>query len=302
MRSEFPLVSIGLPVYNEEKMISRALDSLLAQTYPNFEIMISDNRSTDKTAEICKAYAQKDNRIKLNLNEENLGINANFRIVQKNGRGKYFMWAGADDYWDPNYLKTLVNELESDPKAGLALCAVRRVYPDGSLKDVIKFDGKYNPNKLSHLQVAIKLLSPSERNRLLKYNLFICGLFKYEAINNIFTVGDDILNYGERALVGLVALAYRFRHVNEILFSKTFHMESYRIRHPNDDFVKKKKEITHLKYYLKYYNRLMVCITKYSEIPLYRKFFVIFFPYWYSQRFTYKLKRKVQKTISGKNA
>lgn len=301
MSSDFPLVSIGLPAFNEEKTIARALDSLLAQTYPNFEIIISDNCSTDKTVQICKVYAEKDNRITLNINKKNLGINANFWIVHNKGNGKYFMWAGADDYWEPEFLKTLVNKLESDSTAGVALCAVRRENPDGSLKDIIRFDGKYNPGKLSHWQVAIKLLSPREQIQLLKYNLFICGLFKYEAISDIFAVGNDILSYGERAFLILVALAHKFRYVNEILFAKIVHRESFRNRHPNDEFVQTKRQLTYWQYYLKYYYRIMVCIAKCSNIPLRRKSFVLIFLYWITLRFAYRQKKKVRKALYGKN-
>jgi glycosyltransferase involved in cell wall biosynthesis len=301
MSSDLPLVSIGLPVFNEEKTITRALDALLAQTYPNFEIIISDNCSIDKTAQICKVYAKKDNRIKLNINEENLGINTNFRLVHQNASGKYFMWAGADDYWEPEFLKTLVNELESDSTAGVALCAVRRENPDGSLIDIIRFDGEYDPGKLSHWQVAIKLLSPREQIQLLKYNLFICGLFKYEVISDIFEVGNDILSYGERAFLILAALAHRFRYVNEILFSKTVHRESFRNRHPNDEFVQTKRQLTYWQYYMKYYYTIMLYIAKCSNIPLKRKSFVFIFLYWITLRFAYRQKKKVKKTLNRKN-
>jgi glycosyltransferase involved in cell wall biosynthesis len=303
MTSELPLVTIGLPVFNSEKTIKRALDSLLAQTYPNFEIMISDNCSTDKTVEICKTYVERDNRIKLNLNKENLGVIANFRIVHKKAKGKYFMWAGSDDYWEPEFVKTLVNELESDPTAGVAQCAVRRENPDGSLKDIIKFNKNYNTSKLSHWQVTLKLLSPRKEIRLLKYNLFIYGLFKYEAISDTLDAENDVLSsYGERAFLAPVALAHKFRYVDEILFSKTVHTESVSIRYPNDEYKQTSKEMTYLKFYLKYYYKVMVCITKYSKIPLQRKFFVLFFLYAIIWRFASKQKKKVRKALYGKSA
>ena len=171
--SDLPLVSIGMPVFNEEKTISRALDSLLLQTFPNFEVIISDNCSSDKTVELCKNYAEKDKRISLNRNKINLGIVANFQIVHRKSSGKYFMWAAGDDYWEPEFLRRLVNELESDRAAGVAFCAVRRENTDGSFKDIIRFNGRKNPNKLSHWQLASRLLSPRKKIRLLKYNQFI---------------------------------------------------------------------------------------------------------------------------------
>ena len=301
MTSALPLVTIGLPVFNTEETIASAFDSLLAQTYSNFEIVVSDNCSTDRTAEICKIYVEKDNRINLSINKENLGIAANFRIVHRKGSGKYFMWAAGDDYWEPEFLKTLVEELESDPSVGVALCAVRRENPDGTLKDIIKFDGRYNPGQLSHWQVASRLLSPREQIKLLKYNQFMYGLFKYEAVSDTFAAGNDILSYGERAFLVLVALTHKFRYVDEILFSREVHTEAFSVRYPNDGYKQTKREMSYFRYYLKYYYKLMQCIIRYSDIPLRRKFFVLYFLYYITHRVARKQKKKMRKVLYGKS-
>ncbi len=301
MTAALPLVSIGLPVLNAEKKIMRALEALLAQTYLNFEIVVSDNCSSDKTAQICKAYAEKDNRIKLSINKKDLGIIANFKIVHKKANGKYFMWAGADDYWEPEFIKTLVNALESDPMAGVAQCAVRRVNPNGSLKDIIRFDEKHNRSRLSHWQIAFNLLSPNKQIVYQKYNLFIYGLFRHEAISEAFKIENEIFNYKERALLVLVALAYKFRYVDEVLFSKTVNPEPFSTRYPNDQYTQSKKDTGYLNYWWAYYNKLIICITRYSKIPLQRKPFVLFFSYWMVQRFFYKQKKRLRKALYGKN-
>src|SRR5215213_6401610 len=90
-------VSIGLPVYNGDRFLARSLDSLLAQTMPDFELIISDNASSDGTAEICRAYARRDRRIRCVRNEHNLGVYRNFNRVFQLSSGKYFKWAAADD-------------------------------------------------------------------------------------------------------------------------------------------------------------------------------------------------------------
>lgn len=114
-----PKVSIGMPVYNEELFIRKALDSLLAQTYGDFEIIISDNASTDATAEICKEYLQRDRRIRYIRQSQNLGGYHNFLFAFKEARGEYFMWAAADDLWDQNCLMKWASVLSTHDDVGL---------------------------------------------------------------------------------------------------------------------------------------------------------------------------------------
>src|SRR5437868_11959393 len=109
-----PLVTIAVPVRNGEKYVARALDCVLAQTYENFELLISDNASTDGTYEICQRYTG-DARVQLWRNEQNIGANGNFDLTLERAAGKYFMWAAADDMWAPRFVEALVHELETDP-------------------------------------------------------------------------------------------------------------------------------------------------------------------------------------------
>lgn len=107
-----PVVSIGMPVYNGEKYIREALDSLLAQTFTDFELIISDNCSNDATENICREYALKDIRVKYIRQAENIGANANFKFLLENASSEFFMWAAHDDYLESNnYLLTMVNKM-----------------------------------------------------------------------------------------------------------------------------------------------------------------------------------------------
>src|ERR1035437_6848500 len=98
-----PKVSIGMRVYNGGKYIRRALASLLAQTFTDFELIISDNASTDGTEAICREYAAGDPRIRYVRQGENLGAMANFRFVLNEAGGEYFMWAAHDDVRESAY-------------------------------------------------------------------------------------------------------------------------------------------------------------------------------------------------------
>ena len=147
-------MSVGLPVFNGEKTIRRALESLIAQSYPNVEIIISDNCSTDLTYKICAEYADRYSRIKLNKNAENIGLISNTDEVLFRANGKYYMQASDDDYWYPDFIEKLVRVLMSKPDVGVVLPATERVYSDGSMKDVLRFEGRNNPYKMGRFQLA----------------------------------------------------------------------------------------------------------------------------------------------------
>lgn len=110
-----PRVSVGVPVYNGADVIRQALDSLLGQSFKDFEILISDNCSSDETAAICNEYAAIDPRIHYVRQRENLGAAGNFRYVLENSRGEYFFWNAADDIRSPDFIEVNVNFLDMSP-------------------------------------------------------------------------------------------------------------------------------------------------------------------------------------------
>lgn len=111
-----PLISIGLPVYNGEKYIRRTIESVLAQTYHNIELIICDNASTDSTLEIVESYAQKDKRIQIYRQETNLGAIPNYRLALELASGKYFKWIAADDVITADFLENCLGILEDRPE------------------------------------------------------------------------------------------------------------------------------------------------------------------------------------------
>lgn len=120
-----PLVSIGLPVYNAARSIQRAIDTLLAQDYPNFELIISDNASTDDTWNICQQYQTQDARVQAYRNPTNIGAIANFERAFALAKGEYFCWAAYDDWWEATFISKCVERLEATPDS--PLCHVRHV-------------------------------------------------------------------------------------------------------------------------------------------------------------------------------
>ena len=114
-----PLVSIGVPVFNGDKLLAQALAALLHQDYNNLEIIISDNGSTDTTSNICKEFVNKDTRVKYFSSEENFGLSWNFNRVLELSSGKYFMWAAHDDLREPSFVRACVEKMEQCPEAVL---------------------------------------------------------------------------------------------------------------------------------------------------------------------------------------
>lgn len=109
-----PLVSVGMPVYNEELFVAQSIESLLDQDYRNFELIISDNASTDRTPQIISQLASEDRRITVYLSDKNNGSLANFERVFYLSKGKYFMFASGHDSWQSNFISRAVKVLEKD--------------------------------------------------------------------------------------------------------------------------------------------------------------------------------------------
>lgn len=130
-----PRVSIGVPVRNGERFLAEAVDSLLAQTYTDFELLISDNASTDGTEAICRAYAAKDPRVRYFRSPEDVGLANNYNYLFIRARGEYFKWAAADDVHEPEYLSRCVEVLDHDPSVVLAYGKARFIDASGGSLD-----------------------------------------------------------------------------------------------------------------------------------------------------------------------
>lgn len=127
-----PTVSVGLPVCNGADYVTAAIESILDQTYGDFELLIQDNASTDETGDICRGFAAKDRRVRYERNPENVGAIPNFNLVFQRARGRYFKWAAHDDICAPTLLERCVEVLEAKPE--VILCAGRAslINDDGS--------------------------------------------------------------------------------------------------------------------------------------------------------------------------
>jgi glycosyltransferase involved in cell wall biosynthesis len=135
-------VSLGLPVYNGERFVKHAIESVLNQTFNDFELIISDNASTDSTQEICEGFARQDPRVRYIRQEINIGAKANFNRVFEYSRGEYFKWVAADDVCGPRYLELTVAQLDSYPTAVLAHTLSRTINGKGEIVTSEEMDAR----------------------------------------------------------------------------------------------------------------------------------------------------------------
>lgn len=124
-----PRVSVGLPTFNRAGSLKRAIDSVLAQDYPNLELVISDNGSSDRTQAMCQEYAARDSRVRYIRQPSNQGALSNFRAVLDAADGHYFMWLGDDDWLQDSYVTACVKTLVAQPETSLVAGIAR--YFDG---------------------------------------------------------------------------------------------------------------------------------------------------------------------------
>lgn len=161
-----PLVSIGLPVFNEEKDIRVAMDSLLGQTYRRIELVVSDNASTDRTGDICRDYAARDSRIRYVRQSRNLGMTRNQNIVVELASGDYFMWGSGNDRWQPQFIEKCLPALLDDDS--VVLC-----YPI-----IEKMDAEGRPAEERYpIRLDTRGMGISSRANLVAWGLSSCELF-----------------------------------------------------------------------------------------------------------------------------
>lgn len=211
---KMPRVSVGLPVYNGERYVRQALDSLLDQDFDDFEIVICDNASTDGTAEICRAYSAKDQRIRYFRNETNIGASPNYNRTFELARGQYFKWCAHDDRCHPNFLSRCVAVMDAAPPS------VALVYPlcdvIGEFNEVLEraSDRMLNRARHPHQRIAYVL-----QNVSWAYSLW--GLVKSEQLRRTRLMAEGACN--DYVLLVELSLCGEFLEVPEVLFQLRFH-------------------------------------------------------------------------------
>ncbi|MDZ7958057.1 MAG: glycosyltransferase family 2 protein [Aulosira sp. DedQUE10] len=212
MSNSLRRLSIGLPVYNGEKFIRESIDSILAQTFQDFELIISDNASTDSTEEICRAYAAQDQRIRYYRNQTNIGCARNFNRVFELSTGEYFKWAAHDDLHAPDFLQKCIAILDQDPT--VVLCHSHVYYIDQQGKFIQTYDIKFKTDSPKPQERFQDLLT-----KHYCYQMF--GVIRAEAIKKI----PPMSSCGAADAIFLLRLGLlgRFYEIPEYLFFARSH-------------------------------------------------------------------------------
>jgi glycosyltransferase involved in cell wall biosynthesis len=207
-----PKVSIGLAVYNGEEYLEEAIQSILAQTYTDFELIISDNASTDRTFEISQKYANIDNRIRYFKNKSNIGGANNENLTFKKARGEYFRWAAHDDICEPNLLEELVKVLDHQPSVVLAYSKIIQIDDNGNTIGFLEY-GKANSN------------NPYERFKDLSAWGHDCEVTYGLMRSDVMRLTDLQRNYTDSDRTFLCELSFygRLHQVPKYLFKKRYH-------------------------------------------------------------------------------
>ena len=203
-----PKVGVGLPVYNAADYLRSAIDGLLAQTFEDFELLICDNASTDTTPDICREYAEKDDRVRYVRNRFNIGGGPNLRRVFELNRGQYFKLAHHDDVCEPNFLARCVEVLEDDPRVVCAFPASSAIDAEGEfVKDLPAWPEFEVDDPVARGWAAL---------RYEKEPLAIFGVMRADVVEKVDLIGSS--PSADRVWLAELLLHGPFREVPERLF------------------------------------------------------------------------------------
>jgi glycosyltransferase involved in cell wall biosynthesis len=208
-----PRVSIGLPVYNGDRFLAATIESLLEQTYKDFELILADNASTDGTEDICREYARRDPRVQYHRSEVNLGAAWNFNRSFHLARGEYFKWAAHDDLHHPQFVDRCVQVLDRD--ASVILCFTRTEFIDGEGRSLGEYRFPVDVNTADRRALFLVYAAGGH----IVHEIF--GVIRTQALRESPLIGRFVGS--DHVLLGTLALRGRFHQVPELLFQHREH-------------------------------------------------------------------------------
>lgn len=210
-----PKVSIGLPVHNGERYLRESLDSILSQTFKDFEVVISDNASEDATEAICREYVNRDKRVRYSRTTHNVGAAHNHNLVFEMSRGQYFMWAAYDDKYDKNLLLKEVTTLDANPGTVLCYPIFLKINEHGNIVGQVRTARGTSAYPHQRLRSLFRLEHTCEQ----MYGLMRADMLRKTRLHRSYTDSD-------RTLLAEISLHGRYSEVAEPLFYHRVHPRS----------------------------------------------------------------------------
>jgi glycosyltransferase involved in cell wall biosynthesis len=205
-----------MPAYNAEAWLASALESLQKQTFDDFELIVSDNASTDGTVQIAQAFAKNDSRIRVLRHDRNVGANGNYRAVLMAANADLFKWAAVNDLCAPRFLELCVDALDKDMDAVLAY--PRTLLFEDSESDAVGYEHDFDLASNDRAERFEKLLA------VMRLNNAMNGVVRRRVLLRALPLGNfrnaDILLMCELALLG------RYVLVDEPLFYRRMSPEA----------------------------------------------------------------------------
>jgi glycosyltransferase involved in cell wall biosynthesis len=214
MRAKSPRISVGLPVYNGENYVSEAIQSILSQDFEDFELIISDNASTDSTAEICRHFAEQDARVKYSRLDSNCGALPNYQRVFRLAEAPFFKWAAHDDICLRGMLGRCLAALEESPQSVVMVYPRSNIINErGQVTEVAK-ESIACHSRVPHVRLAQVL-------RHVDLSCAMFGLMRSDTMRRTRLldsfIGSDYVLLSEMAMLGEIV------EIPDILFQKRIH-------------------------------------------------------------------------------
>lgn len=210
--NDVPRLSIGLPVYNGEEYLAESIDALLSQSYRDFELIISDNASTDGTAQICRRYQAQDPRIRYIRLPVNIGAAPNHNFVFQQSRGELFKWASHDDLYGRDLLRRCIEALDDHPHVVLAHSWNAIIDSAGEIVEPFEYqmatDSPHAPERFRSL-----LFAPGGDD--------FYGVIRADVLRRV--APHDSYHHADRTIVAEIALHGPFYQVPEVLYFRRDH-------------------------------------------------------------------------------
>jgi glycosyltransferase involved in cell wall biosynthesis len=216
MQIRAPRLTVGMPVYNADRTLATALEALLGQTFGDFELVVSDNASTDGTPDLLARYAALDPRLRVVRQPQNRGANPNYSEVARRARGEYFKWASSNDWCAPTFLQRCIDIL--DARSDIVLAFPRTKLFTARLEDAEEYPYDFGLESDSPAERFVQLASELRLNNVMNGVIRVAALRRTRLVPH--HCGSDIVLMAHLALLG------KFAQVPEPLFFRRMEPQS----------------------------------------------------------------------------